>query len=167
MLTWLSYARSHAAPTPPRRFKPLSVRVGTQMSCTIPSTSGRVEDQRELKHSTHDETHFGWREPFRWSLGPRGSISRRRDLRTVGDYWSRRSSAFAASGLDVMEFRVDIHRVMLSLYSRDLGLRRTATDCPRAYVSQGAASALTKTALSKPILVAQISITGRSMRLLR
>ena len=40
------------------------------MSCTIPSTSGRVKDQRELKHSTHDETHFGPREPFPLEFGP-------------------------------------------------------------------------------------------------
>jgi hypothetical protein len=45
------------------------------MSCTMLSTSGRVKDQREPKHSTHDETRFGPREPFRWSLGP-GAQSR-------------------------------------------------------------------------------------------
>jgi hypothetical protein len=40
------------------------------MSCTIPSTFGRVKDESELKHSTHDETHFGLREPFPLDLGP-------------------------------------------------------------------------------------------------
>jgi hypothetical protein len=63
----------------------------------------KIQPQRERKHSSYDETHFAPREPFPLA---QCSISRWRDWRTVGDFWSRRSCAFGASGLDVMEFRV-------------------------------------------------------------
>jgi hypothetical protein len=76
------------------------------MSYTIPSTSGRAKDPRELKHSTHEETHFGPREPFPLESWARCSISLWRDWRTVGDCWSRRRFPFGGCGLDVMEFRV-------------------------------------------------------------
>jgi hypothetical protein len=58
---------------------------GLHGQCTIPSTSGKVKDQRELKHSTRDKTHFGPREPFPLESWARCSISRWRDWRTVGD----------------------------------------------------------------------------------
>ena len=76
------------------------------MSCTIPSTSGRVKDQRELKHSTHAETRFGPREPFPRQSWARCSISRWRDWLAVGGRWSRRRCSADFSSVDVTEFRV-------------------------------------------------------------
>jgi hypothetical protein len=100
---WVRWGlRRSAAPIPAFRHP----RWGRRFYALSSRPPARVKDPRELKHSSHDETHFAPREPFPLQSWARCSPLHWRDWRAVASRWSRSSACCRSPCLDISEIRV-------------------------------------------------------------